>query len=89
MNTLKSVFWEYPEFAVEQHLHEVLAKCRASADWELYLWVMRRFLENGRVVDTFKFFSIDEILANLDKLRLSEYSSRKWHRLGEVYRASY
>jgi hypothetical protein len=88
MNTLKSVFWEYPELAVEQHLRELLQKCRATPDWKLYLWIMRRFLENGRVVDTFKFFSIDEILANLDNLRLSEYSARKWHRLGEVYRAS-
>jgi len=88
MNTLKSVFWEYPELAEERHLREVLEKCRATSDWSMYLWIMRRFLENGRVVDTFKFFSIDEILANLDNLRLSEYSARKWHRLGEVYRAS-
>lgn len=88
MNTLKSVFWEYPEFAEERYLGEVLEKCRATSDWSMYLWIMRRFLENGRVVDTFKFFSIDEILSNLGKLRLSEYSARKWHRLGEVYRAS-
>ncbi len=87
MNTLKSVFWEYPEFAEEQYLRQVLQKCRAVGDWEMYRWIMRRFLEHGRAVDVLRFFSIDEIVSNLDHLRLSEYSAKKWQRLGEVYHA--
>jgi hypothetical protein len=87
MNTLKSVFWEYPEFTEEQCLRQALESCRAVADSGMYLWTMRRFLEYGRVVDTLKFFSIDEVISNLDKLRLTEYSANKWKRLGEVYRA--
>ncbi len=86
MNTLKSAFWEYPEFAKEQHLREVLEKCRKTSDWKMYLWIMRRFLEYARAMDALRFFSIDEIVSNLDKLRLSEYSAKKWRRLGEVYR---
>lgn len=86
MNTLKSVFWEYPEFAQEQHLRQVLHKCRTSADEKMYLWFMRRFLEYGRAIDALRFFSIDEVVSNLEKLRLSEYSAKKWRRLGEVYR---
>lgn len=86
MNTLKSVFWEYPELAEEQHLREVLQRGRAEADREMYRWIMRRFLEYGRAVDTLRFFSIEEIVTHLDELRLSEYSENKWRRLGEVYR---
>jgi len=85
MNTLKSVFWEYPELAREEHLRQVLENCRTSGDRQMYLWIMRRFLEYGRAADALTFFSIDEIVTHLDELRLSEYSRRKWHRLGEVY----
>ena len=87
MNTLKSVFWEYPEFAEEQHLRQALERCRAAADRRMYLWIMRRFLEYGRAVDALRFFSIDEVASNLEKLRLTDYSAKKWRRLAEVYRA--
>jgi hypothetical protein len=87
MNTLKSVFWEYPEFAEEQYLGQVLQRCRDVGDREMYRWIMRRFLEHGRAVDALRFFSIDEVASNLDNLRLSEYSAKKWQRLAEVYHA--
>jgi len=87
MNALRSAFWDYPDLADEGRLRQVLENCRATGDHEMYLWIMRRFLEYGRVVDTLKFFSIEEVISNLDKLRLTEYSARKWKRLGEVYRA--
>jgi NurA-like 5'-3' nuclease len=87
MNTLRSVFWEYPELTDEQQLRRMLKQCRAAADEKLYRWIMRRFLEYGRAVDALRFFSIEEIVANLDKLQLSAYALRKWRRLGEVYHA--
>lgn len=87
MNTLKSVFWEYPEFTDDRHVRLTLEKCRETSDEKLYLWMMRRFLEHGRAVDALRFFSIDEIVSNLDKLRLSPYTLKKWRRLGEVYHA--
>jgi hypothetical protein len=87
MNTLKSAFWEYPEFTDEKRLREVLEQCRATGDWKMFQWILRRFLEYARVVDTLRFFSFDEIAENLEKLRLSEYSLRKWQRLQKVYHA--
>jgi len=87
MNTLKSVFWEYPELTDEQHLRQVLEENRTREDRRMYLWILRRFLEYGRAADTFRFFSNEEIAASLNILRLSAYSSAKWHRLMEVYRA--
>jgi hypothetical protein len=88
MNTLKSVFWEYPELTDERHLQEILETCRLREDRRMYLWVLRRFLEYGRAADALRFFSLDEIAANMNKLRLSVYASAKWHRLVEVYRAA-
>jgi hypothetical protein len=88
VNTLKSVFWEYPDLANDQNLRRVLQQCRSGSDMGLYLWIMRRFLEHGRAVDTLKFFSIEEIGEHIARLRLSDYSSRKWRRLTEVYRAA-
>lgn len=85
MNMLKSVFWEYPELAEEEHLRQVLKRCRVAAEREMYLWIMRRFLEYGRAVDALRFFSIDEVVSNLPDLRLSEYAAKKWQRVGEVY----
>jgi hypothetical protein len=87
MNTLKSVFWEYPDFTDEQNLRQVLQRCRSASDRRMFLWIMRRFLEYGRVVDALKFFSMNEITENCDHLRLSRYSLKKWRRLGEVYGA--
>ena len=88
MNYLKGVFWEYPHFQEEDYLTQVLQKGRKQGDSSLVQWMMVRFLEYGRAVDTLKFFSIDEIAMNWSHLRLSQYTKEKWSRLIEVYRAS-
>ena len=82
MNYLKAVFWDYPELTNEETIRTFL---KEKANSNLYLWVMRRMFEYGRVVDTFKFFKIDEIAEHLPKLRLSSYNLKKWERLIEVY----
>jgi hypothetical protein len=46
---------------------------------------MTRFLEHGRVVDTLKYFTINEIKENLPNLKLNEYSLLKWKRIIEIY----
>ena len=88
MNTLKSVFWDYPELTSEQHLRQVLAENRSGEDRTVYFWIMHRFLEHGRAVDAMQFFSLDEIAMHLSHLRLTQYTSTKWQRLVEVYRAA-
>jgi hypothetical protein len=88
MNTLKSVFWDYPQFTDEGYLRQVLEECRAKSDLRFYLWIMRRFLEYGRVVDTLQFFSIDEIAKHLGTIRLRKYTAKKWRRMVEVYGAA-
>ena len=88
MNYLKAVFWEYPQFTKEEYVSQTLERARNQRDVELYRWMMRKFLEFGRVVDTLRFFSIDEIAEHLRELRLSPYSKKKWQRLVEVYSAS-
>jgi hypothetical protein len=88
MNTLKSVFWDYPELADEQHLRQVLAENRSREDRRMYCWIMCRFLEHGRAVDAMRFFSMEEIAMHLSLLRLTPYASSKWQRLMEVYRAA-
>jgi hypothetical protein len=88
MNTLKSAFWEYPQFAEEEHLRNVLDEHRTQEDDQMFLWLMRRLLEYGRAVDALRFFSISEIASHLDNLRLTDYSAKKWRRLVDVYGAS-
>jgi hypothetical protein len=82
MNYLKAVFWDYPEFADKNVLE---ARLRTESKSDLYFWIMMRFLEHGRVVDTLHYFKIEEIAQSLSKLRLTSYASRKWKRLIEVY----
>lgn len=48
-------------------------------------WVLYRFLEYSRVIDTFKFFNIIDIKNNIDNLKLSINTKEKWKRLIEVY----
>ncbi len=84
-NFLKAVFWDYPEFADFEKIEEI---ARAGFDDKLYRWVMKRFLEYGRVVDTLQVFSIDEIAKGLEHLPLSPYAKRKWRRIVEVYAGS-
>ena len=79
MNSLKAVFWDYPEFTEEKKLSDCL---KNNA---LRQWAMRRFLENGRVVDTLKYFSIKEISENMSTLKLTSAAKEKWGRLVEVY----
>ena len=82
MNYLKAVFWDYPQFSDEKNLKNYLKK---QLDKSLYLWIISRFLEHGRVVDTLQFFTINEIKENLPKLKLSDYTLVKWKRMIELY----
>lgn len=79
---LQAVFWDYPEFQGEESLRKFL---QSNEKNQMYNWAMTRFLEHGRVVDTFKYFSLEEISVNLEKLKLSQYARGKWQRLLEVY----
>ena len=81
---LQAVFWDYPKFLDEKYLSETI---QSKNDTDLYLWIMNRFLEYGRVVDTFSFFTLDEITKNIKKLKLTDYAFKKWNRLIEVYSA--
>ncbi len=82
MNYLKAVFWDYPQFSDEKSLKNYLKK---QLDKSLYLWIISRFLEHGRVVDTLQFFTINEIKENLPKLKLTDYTLVKWKRMIELY----
>ena len=81
---LKAVFWDYPEFLEEERLQKIIKEKRKK-NLGQYLWIMQRFLEYGRVVDTLRFFSIEEIAENLWKLKISPYTRRKWERMINVY----
>ena len=82
MNYLKAVFWDYPQFAEEESLKDYLKQEQEKSS---YRWIMSRFLEYGRVVDTLKYFTIDEIAENLPKLKISNYTHEKWKRMIELY----
>jgi hypothetical protein len=79
---LQAIFWDYPRFTDENYLIQFLKNNR---DEKKYIWILQRFLEYGRVIDTLKIFSIEEITSYLQKLKLTEYSLKKWQRLIEVY----
>lgn len=82
MNYLKAIFWDYPQFTEKEPLMSILKEKRNS---NLYLWIMRRFLEYGRVIDVLNYFKIDEIAEYLPKLQITSYTSKKWKRLIEIY----
>ena len=82
MNYLKAVFWEYPQYSERESLISILNE---KSNLYLYLWIMRRFLEYGRVVDVFSYFRIEEIAEYLQKLKLTPYTLKKWKRMIEVY----
>jgi len=84
MNYLKAVFWDYPQFTDKEKIDKFIQDNHGTSS---YLWVLKRFLEYGRVVDTLSFFNIEEISEKLPKLKLSVYAWRKWKRLVEVYSA--
>lgn len=79
---LMAVFWDYPRFRDEKFLRQYLDKKRGQS---AYYWIMNRFLQYGRVVDTFHFFDIKEISDNLGTMQLPEYALQKWQRMVEVY----
>jgi len=82
MDYLKAVFWDNPQFAEEESLRNHLKQKHGES---LYMWIMSRFLEHGRVVDTLKYFTINEIAENIPKLKLSSYTLKKWKRMIELY----
>ncbi len=82
MNYLKAVFWDYPQFTDEDKLRNYLKKKNKES---LHMWIMSRFLEYGRVVDTLKYFTINEIAENIPKLSLTSYTLKKWKRMIELY----
>jgi hypothetical protein len=75
-NYLKAVFWDYPEFFDEKSLQNPIPV--ESENPELRRWFLYRFLENARVTDALKFFSLNEIEKNLQFLKLTDYSRKKW-----------
>ena len=75
MNTLNAVFWDYPKFTDSAYLREVIQK---NKDKETRLWILKRFLEHGRIVDTWDYFSMTEIAKYLPELNLSTYAHKKW-----------
>ena len=82
MNCLKAVFWDYPQFAEEEGLRNYLELTQGKSP---RMWIMTRFLEHGRVIDTLRFFTINEIKENLPDLKLNKYIRLKWNRIIEVY----
>ncbi len=85
MNYLKAVFWEYPKFTNEKYLKKFLKK---NKNTDSYKCVLCRFLEYGRVVDTFRYFKKEEIVKFFSRLKISKYSIKKWKRIMEVYNES-
>ncbi len=82
MNYLNAVFWDYPEFTNPETIRQHLQK---QGNQRVRHWILRRFLEYGRVVDTFTFFRIETIAQELSQLHLTPYTCKKWKRIVEVY----
>ncbi|MBU0566705.1 hypothetical protein KKC52_01470 [bacterium] len=82
MNYLKAVFWDYPRWTDVDNLKKTLLENKNN---RIYLWILNRFLEYGRVVDTISYFKIDEISKHLPELKLTPYTDKKWKRIIEVY----
>jgi len=83
MSHLEAVFWDYPQLKNKENLKKLIKNSKKSK--KIYTWVLRRFLENARVVDTLEYFSLQEIADILTKIRLTPYSKKKWRRIIEVY----
>jgi len=82
MTRLDAVFWDRPDLSTERSFKAFLSKSRGGG---AYTWILSRFLEHGRAVDTLKYFSISEIKEALSSLKLTGYTNRKWKRLIEIY----
>jgi len=83
MNHLEAVFWDYPQLKNEKNLKDFIKNSKKSK--KIHTWILRRFLENARVVDTLEYFSLQEIADILPAIRLTPYSQKKWKRVIEVY----
>jgi len=81
MVNLRAVFWDYPQYIDENYLRLSLS----IKDTTFRLWVIRRFLENGRAIDTLSLFPVEEINKAVHHLKLTGYTRKKWNRLIEVY----
>jgi len=82
MNYLNAVFWDYPEFTDPDTIRRHLLK---QGNQRFRHWLLKRFLEYGRVVDTLLYFPLDTISQELNRLKLTPYTYRKWKRIIEVY----
>lgn len=82
MNTLEAVFWDYPKFTDFHYLQQALQDSDNSGKRQ---WIMARFLEHGRIVDTWKFFTMKEIIEALPNVKISAHARKKWQRMIEVY----
>jgi hypothetical protein len=81
MNYLKAIFWDYPQFTDEDYLLNSIK----LANKDRFNWILYRFLEYGRAIDTLKYFDLEKIKEKLDELKLKPYTKKKWKRLIEVY----
>jgi hypothetical protein len=79
---LMAVFWDLPKFRDEEYLRRFLEEQEGKIP---YQWAMTRFLEYGRVIDTFALFNKREISEYLPRLQLTPQAQKKWKRLLEVY----
>ncbi len=77
-----AVFWDLPKFRDENYLRRFLKEQKGKVP---YQWAMARFLERGRVIDTFELFDIKEVSEYLPQLKLSPQALKKWNRMIEVY----
>lgn len=82
MNYLKAIFWDNPRFTDPEVIHGYLLK---QGNERIRRWMLRRFLEHGRVVDTLQFFDLAAIALELEHLSLKPYTYKKWKRIVEVY----
>ena len=85
INCLKAVFWDYPELVNDEYLKKILEE----GNDEIRDWILTRFMEHGRVVDTLRFFSLKIISERISRLRLTPYTKKKWSRILEVYGKDY
>ncbi len=82
INYLNAVFWDYPKLRNEKQLKNFIENNRNN---DTFYWILSRFLKNARAIDTLKYFNINEIENNLKKLKLDDYTKKKWERLIQVY----
>lgn len=80
-NPLKAVFWDYPELTDEAALGRKIQAARGSSVPDAFRWYLARFLERGRVVDTLRFFRLEEIRRVMPSLRISPRAVAKWARI--------